>query len=108
MKLSNWPALIALATVLFMSPPLRANHGPGTSGGGSSTSSGETLKEGAFDFSVREDYTEFESISRQEAEARGLRDGDFDALSRSFVTSFNLTYGVTNDFQLGGQIGYYA
>jgi outer membrane putative beta-barrel porin/alpha-amylase len=93
--------------LLLFAAPASANHGPGTSGGGSSTGSGETLKLGQLELSFREDYTEFEHISRGEAEARAARDGEFDALERAFVTGFSLAYGVTDDFQVGAQIGYY-
>jgi len=84
-----------------------ANHGPGTSGGGSSTVSGETLRAGGFDLSLRTDATWFESVSRTEAEAHALQSGEFDALRRSFVESLSLAYGITDDFQIAGQIGYY-
>lgn len=85
-----------------------ANHGPGTSGGGSATASGETLKQGAFDLSIREDYTQFEDVSRAEAERRATRAGEFDALDHAYLTSFGLSYGVTDDLQFGAQIGYYT
>jgi hypothetical protein len=84
-----------------------ANHGPGTSGGGSSTASGETLKKGMFDLSLREDYTEFQNISQAEAEQRAAESGGFDAIKRSFIESFTIAYGITDDFQLSGTIGYY-
>jgi hypothetical protein len=100
-------AAFALTAVAFTRPAL-ANHGPGTSGGGSSTASGETLKAGVFDVSVRTDYTEFEPISEAEAIQRALASGSFDGLSRAFVTTLSAAYGATNDLQLGAQIGYYA
>jgi hypothetical protein len=87
--------------------PARANHGPGTSGGGSATISGETMKQGTFDVSLREDYTQFQQIDRTGAERRALTSGEFDALERSFLTTVGVAYGVTNDFQVGGAIGYY-
>ena len=92
---------LACASIAF------ANHGPGTSGGGSSTVSGETLKKGTFELSLREDYTEFEHISRDEAERRALKSGEFDAISRSFIESFSLAYGITSDLQIGASIGWY-
>lgn len=85
-----------------------ANHGPGTSGGGSSTASGETLRPGGFDLSLREDYTRFEKIDRAGAERRALQSGEFDALESASITSLAVSYGVVEDFQIGGQIGYYA
>lgn len=100
------PFVLVASTAL----PLRdlfANHGPGTSGGGSSTASGETLKAGAWDLSLRVDATEFEDVSRQEAAQRATQSGDFDALRRSFLTTTSLAYGVTEDFQVGATIGYY-
>ncbi len=97
-----------IVAITVISSSALANHGPGTSGGGSSTTSGETLKRGMFDISIREDYTEFEHISREEAEARAAHSGGFDALERSFLTTLGLAYGITNDFQLGAQIGYYS
>jgi hypothetical protein len=88
--------------------PLLANHGPGTSGGGSSTASGETLKAGGFDFSLRTDLTQYQSFTRPEAANRAIQNGDFDAIDRTFVESFSVAYGVTDDFQIGAQLGWYA
>src|SRR4051812_19325692 len=85
-----------------------ANHGPGTSGGGSATASGETLKQGTFDLDLRVDYTRFEDISRAGAERRALTSGEFDAVDHAYVTTVGLSYGVLDDFQIGGQIGYYS
>jgi hypothetical protein len=98
----------ALAVWAATAVPVFANHGPGTSGGGSATASGETLKRGKFELAFREDYTQFEDVSRAQAERRALKAGEFDALERSFLTTAALSYGVTDDFQVGGQIGYYA
>ena len=100
-------AWIPLVPMVLGAGEALANHGPGTSGGGSSTASGETLHAGGFDLSLRTDVTWFESVSRAEAEARAIRSGEFDALERSLVESLSLSYGITDDFQLGGQIGYY-
>jgi len=88
--------------------PLRWNHGPGTSGGGSSTSSGETLRAGRWSFDVRSDWTEFEHFSVAEAEAEAIAHDEFDALESSWVNSLALSYGLTDDLQLGVQLGYYA
>jgi hypothetical protein len=84
-----------------------ANHGPGTSGGGSATASGETLKPGQFDLSLRADYTKFEDISREGAERRARESGGFDALSEATVTSLSISYGLITDFQICATIGYY-
>jgi hypothetical protein len=96
---------VLLATVTALTA--RANHGPGTSGGGSSTISGETLKPGQLSLDVRFDYTEFEHVSRAEAERRALDAGGFDALRRAFVYTGTLSYGVTDDLQLSATLGYY-
>jgi hypothetical protein len=92
---------------LFVCSAAFANHGPGASGGGSATFSGETLAPGKFELSLREDYTQFEHFSRSAAENRARIGGDFDALDRGFITTAELGYGVTEDFQIGASIGYY-
>lgn len=84
-----------------------ANHGPGTSGGGSSTASGETLKANAWELSTRLDFTEFEHIDRDQAERIALRSEEFDAIRRSVIASASVAYGITDDLQAGAQIGYY-
>src|SRR3954471_16583819 len=86
--------MFAAAASLALAPAALANHGPGTSGGGSYTVSGETLKPGKFDLTIREDYTRFEDISRAEAERRAARSGEFDALEDAYLTSVGLSYGV--------------
>jgi len=97
--LSNLTVLISSAN---------ANHGPATSGGGSSTVSGETLKQGSFIFSLDESYTNFENVSREEAEAEAVKSGEFDALRDAYVTNLSMAYGITDDFQLEAQIGWYS
>jgi hypothetical protein len=86
----------------------RANHGPGASGGGSATLSGETLKPGAFELSLREDFTQFQRFSESDALARAQQGGDFDALRQSLLSTLELSYGVCDDFQIGAAIGYFA
>ena len=96
-------------------PPLNAppsaaplyNHGPGTSGGGSTTTSAETLRKGKFSFELRSEWTEFESVSIAEAEQSALEHGHFDALGRSWVNQLTLSYGLSDDLELGLQLGYY-
>ncbi len=97
-----------LSIFAFATTPALANHGPGTSGGGSSTISGETLPSGKFDLSVRTDYTKFENISRDGAERRAATAGEFDALESAFITTLGGAYGITDELQLSGSIGYYA
>ncbi len=98
---------VVLSTVLISTLSL-ANHGPGTSGGGSSTISGETLQQGKFDLSVRVDYTQFEDISRSEAERIASTAGGFDALNSALITTVGGAYGVTDDLQIAASIGYYS
>lgn len=84
-----------------------ADHGPGTSGGGASTQSGETLKPGKFAIELREDYTEFENLSARSVEAKARRGGSIDLLDRSFIHSVGVTYGIVENLQAGVTIGYY-
>lgn len=102
-------SLREFCTIIFllMSVPALANHGPGTSGGGSSTASGETMKQGGAEVTFRLDYTQFEDISNTEAARLARRAGEFDALSDSLVATIEASYGITNDFQMGATIGYY-
>src|SRR5438045_3748671 len=72
-----------------------ANHGPGASGGGSATISGETLKQGHFELALREDVTSFQTFSTSDAIRKAQAGGDFDALDHSFVTTAELSYGIT-------------
>jgi len=84
-----------------------ANHGPGTSGGGTSTISGETLRAGGFDLSLRADATWFEHLTRAEAEAHAIQSGEFDALRQSLVWTAGLSYGITDDLQVDAFAGQY-
>src|SRR6185436_13193148 len=106
MKQCMWPPLVA-AMVLFSGALARANHGPGTSGGGSATISGETLKQGQFDLSFRQDYTQFRRVNAEQAEAIALGSGEFDALRSAYILSGSVGYGITDDLQIAAQIGYY-
>jgi len=92
---------------LFFCASAFANHGPGTSGGGSSTASGETMKQGGAEVTFRLDYTQFEDISKTEAARLAQKAGEFDALSNSVIATIEGAYGITNDFQIGATIGYY-
>lgn len=94
---------VALAAV----NAVHADHGPGTSGGGVLTQSGETLKPGTFSVELREDYTEFEHLSQSQIEAKAAKAGSFDLLDRSFITGISLSYGVVENFQVGLSLGYY-
>src|SRR3954464_9212868 len=96
-----------LLTLPFAAPPARANHGPGASGGGSSTVSGEVLKPGAWELALRENYSQFEHFSRSAAIARAEEGGDFDALSYGFLTTLSFAYGVIPDLEVAATIGYF-
>ena len=100
-------ALLLAVIVLLCDSPARANHGPGTSGGGSATASGETLKAGAFELSLREDYTRFRHVDAAQAEAIAMKSGEFDAIQESYLTTASLAYGIIDDLQIGATFGYY-
>ena len=100
----------SLLTTLFLAAATGvalADHGPGTSGGGASTQSGETLKPGKFSVDVRWDFTEFDDLSAADIARKAERAGSIDLLDRSSVYGLSLGYGVTENFQLGLSIGYY-
>ena len=96
------------AAALFAPVLALANHGPGASGGGSATISGETLKQNHFELSLREDYAQFEHFDEGSAARRADRGGEFDALDHGFLTTVDGAYGITDDFQIGASIGYFA
>lgn len=92
---------------LFSAATIRADHGPGTSGGGASTQSGETLKPGKFSVELRTDYTEFEDLSATQIATKAAKAGSFDLLDRSFLSTISVGCGVAENFQVGLAIGYY-
>src|SRR5947209_5573841 len=108
--LSGGSTIRKFCTVIFLliSMPARANHGPGASGGGSATISGETLKPGAFEFSLREDYSQFQHFGPAAAAERARRGGDFDALDHGFLTTLDFAYGLATDVQFGATLGYFV
>lgn len=97
----------AVSVALAGATSAYADHGPGTSGGGASTQSGETLKPGKFSIELRSDYTEFENLSQTEIEAKAASAGGFDLLDRSFLSTIGFSYGVVENFQIGLTLGYY-
>jgi Putative MetA-pathway of phenol degradation len=101
--LSVFPVL----SVLAVSATARANHGPGTSGGGLTTISGETVKASTWDMSFRLDFTNYDGLTVAQAEAHAANSGGFDSIESSTLASYSLTYGVTDDFQLSATIGWY-
>jgi outer membrane putative beta-barrel porin/alpha-amylase len=103
------PRHAAIPPVRFVPPSAPPyNHGPGTSGGGNTTTSGETLRAGRWSLELSSDWTEFESTSVAEAEAAAISAGEFDALGSAWVNQVELSYGLTDDLQLGVRLGYYA
>ena len=100
-------ALTASGLLLAHAPAAFADHGPGTSGGGASTQSGETLKPGKFSIDLRTDYTEYDHLSSAQLAANAAQAGEFDVLDRSFVSTIGLSYGVVESFQVGLSLGYY-
>lgn len=98
--LAGFIATLATATA-------SANHGPGTSGGGLTTISGETLKASKWDMSFRLDFTDFDGVSAAVAEERAETSGEFDSIDRSTLANLSLNYGVTDDLQIGAAIGWY-
>jgi len=97
-----------LSLFVFLLPSVtRANHGPGASGGGAATISGETVKPGHFEIELREDFSQFQSFDRAHAIARAMQGGDFDALDHGFFTSLSGAYGLTEDLQIGASLGYF-
>ena len=102
------PTSASISSIAPASSPPPLNHGPGTSGGGSTTASGETLRRGRWSFELRSDRTQFERVSVAEAEAMAIANGELDALESSWVNQLALSYGLTDDLQLGLQLGYYA
>lgn len=101
--------LILLAAVAWLIPPAsaRANHGPGTTGGGTAVISGETLARGRGSLTIGVGYTDYENVSRAQAEARAVTAGGFDAIRDAVLTTVSIAYGLTDDLQLGADIGYY-
>ncbi len=87
------------------------DHGPGTSGGGLSTQSGETLLPGKLTLSWRQDYTQYERLSSDDIQKRTYKvHGDhahFDALRWSLLETIEFGYGLSEDLQFGYSLGYY-
>jgi len=100
-------AILASLSSLAPSSTALANHGPGTSGGGLATISGETLKANAWDMAFRLDYTSFDSVTAAEAEERAEASGEFDSLDSSTLANLSLNFGITDDIQVGASLGWY-
>ena len=93
-------SITSLAISLIANHTVFADHGPGTSGSGFITFSAETLKPGQFSSSFQFDWTEFDSPGGMPEEV--------DLLDRSFLSTFNVSYGVVENFQLGLTYGYFS
>ncbi len=105
---ASYAHYVVLITILAYGTVVRANHGPGASGGGSATISGETLKQGNYELTFREDFAAFQPFNSSQAAERARRGGDFDSLNHGFITSVDLAYGITPDFQIGATTGYFV
>jgi hypothetical protein len=93
-------SITSLVISLIANHTAFADHGPGTSGSGFITFSAETLKPGQFSSSFQFDWTEFDSLGGMPEEV--------DLLDRSFLSTFNVSYGVVENFQLGLTYGYFS
>jgi len=104
------PALYVFV-VLSSTGGLLADHGPGTTGGSAETKSGETTKAGEFGFNLRFNFTQYESLSDSElgGKASASRDDDphVEALRWAMLQTFELSYGITDDFEVGASLGFY-
>lgn len=85
---------------------LEANHGPGT-GGAATAIPAITLKSGTFSLGLRTELTEFESISDSKLLDKAGDAGSFDAIDRTFLHTFDIGYGITDDLTLGLNIGWF-
>ena len=100
MKSLRFCAVCSLS-LLSLDSALLADHGPGTSGGGVATQSAEILKPGQWSFSLQNDWTDFKKPSLAGKD-------EFDLIDSTSLTTFSLTRGVTENFQIGLTYGYYA
>lgn len=106
------PSVFVLLLLAVDPPePVKRDHGPGTSGGGLVTQSGETLKPGAVAASLRLDYTQFERLSPADINGRTLEAGGmlphFDAARWTLLETLEFAFGATEDLQIAFSIGYY-
>ena len=99
--------LFTIVALTCAAPSAFADHGPGTSGGGTSTQSAETPKRGQFSVETGFELTEFDHPSQRQIERSAERAGHYDLLDRSSLSSASVFYGITENFQLGLSIGYY-
>ncbi len=85
-----------------------ANHGPETSGGSTGVKSAGTINQGQLKLVIREDVTKYKSIGIEEEQEIAGHEGSFHSINRAFLTSFDISYGLMEDFEIGADIGWYA
>lgn len=104
-QVSHW---VLFAVSIFVPWLSFANHGPATSGGGSTTISGDTLDKGGTRFSLDFSYTNYDDISADEKKRRAEVGGDFDGLRDSYLESLTVSHGMTDNLELSAQLGWYS
>jgi hypothetical protein len=97
---------------IIASALLLCDHGPGTSGGGVGTQSGETLGPSKMTLTWRQDYTQYERLSSDDIESRTMKmsgedHAHFDALRWSLLETLEISYGLAEDWQFGYSLGWY-
>ena len=102
-KANTLPMKTVFFTTLIAATAI-ADHGPGTSGSGFNTQTAETLKAREWDASFNFDWTEFDSPSPSAL----IGKEHFDLIDRSFLSTFSVSFGATENLQLGLAFGYYA
>jgi hypothetical protein len=104
------PTSRILLTIALLAMPyaVRADHGPGTSGGGAFTQTAETMKPGTLSADVRFDYTSFDSLSANDIKSKVAHAGGIDLLDSASLTTLSFGYGVAENFQLSLSLGYYS
>ncbi len=116
MTLIRWiafaPACVVAIAIPLHAPVACACHGPGTAAGGVHVWSARPTPIGSFAFTLRADYTEFESLSPAEIETMTLQvSGDHQhvhVIDRSVLTTLAMLYGVSESFELAATVGYYG
>jgi hypothetical protein len=92
--------IFAALILLFITlASVRADHGPGTSGSGFTTLTAETLKPGHFSSTLQFDWTQFDTPS---TDLEGV-----EYIDSSYLSTINVAYGFTPNFQIGMTYGYY-
>lgn len=100
-------SLLFLIFLLILMKHGEANHGPASGGGAVSTIPAITLKKNKFSLSLGMTLTELESMSRSRLFDKGIEAGGFDASERTFLYTFSVGYGITDDFSLGLATGWF-